>query len=153
MHELAYCTYKDENEITSDDCLMVVSNGRPFRMKLPFERINYMLEKQDEKIEALTKQVEQLTKKVQVLQRAELSWQNVHRLDDDYCFVIVAVLNNIENIFNDGTCSLLIADNGRKFMLMSESVCGQGYSLIASSKDIEQLKKQGLQLCREKGGE
>ena len=63
---------------------MVVSNGRPFRMELPFERINYMLEKQDEMIKSLTKQVEQLTKKVQILQCTELSWQNVHKLDDDY---------------------------------------------------------------------
>ena len=74
MNNIRDCCYG--GEATSDDLFVVWRNGESDRgngswvhysVKLPFERINYMLEKQDEMIESLTKQVSELTHQVQLL--------------------------------------------------------------------------------------
>ena len=56
-------------EVTSGDWFLIWRKGSsaPYLVQLPFERINYMLEKQDEMIESLTKQVNELTQQIQFL--------------------------------------------------------------------------------------
>ena len=72
-----------QDEVTSDDLFLVwrdvSSKSRGcYIVKLPIERINYMLEKQDEMIESLNKRVDELTKRIELSQLAELSWKNVN---------------------------------------------------------------------------
>ncbi len=74
VNNIRNCCYG--GEATSDDLFVVWRNGESDRgngnwihysVTLPLERIFFMLEKQDEKIESLTKQVEELTQQVQLL--------------------------------------------------------------------------------------